>query len=90
VTSSPAGPKGPRGAFLSATREEAINVAKVSPGEFIRQVRAETGKVYWPSRKETVATAIMVMIMTGLLSMFFFGTDAVFSSSVKYLLSFLG
>ena len=65
-------------------------MAKVSPGEFIRQVRAETGKVYWPSRKETVATAIMVMIMTGLLSMFFFGTDAVFSSSVKYLLSFLG
>ena len=65
-------------------------MAKVSPGEFIRQVRAETGKVYWPTRKETVATAIMVMIMTGLLSMFFFGTDAVFSSSVKYLLSFLG
>ena len=65
-------------------------MARVSPGEFIRQVRAETGKVYWPTRKETVATAIMVMIMTGLLSMFFFGTDAVFSSSVKYLLSFLG
>ena len=65
-------------------------MARVSPGEFIRQVRAETSKVYWPTRKETVATAIMVMIMTGLLSMFFFGTDAVFSSSVKYLLSFLG
>jgi preprotein translocase subunit SecE len=65
-------------------------VARVSPGEFIRQVRAETGKVYWPTRKETVATAIMVMIMTGLLSLFFFGTDAVFSSAVKYLLSFLG
>ena len=65
-------------------------MAKVSPGEFIRQVRAETSKVYWPSRKETVATAIMVMIMTGLLSIFFFGTDAAFSTAVKYLLSFLG
>jgi preprotein translocase subunit SecE len=39
-------------------------VAKVSPGEFIRQVRAETAKVHWPTRKETVATGIMVIIMT--------------------------
>jgi preprotein translocase subunit SecE len=65
-------------------------VAKVSPGEFIRQVRAETGKVYWPTRKETVATAIMVVIMSLLLSFFFFAVDAVFNTAVKYLLSFLG
>jgi len=50
-------------------------VAKVSPGEFIRQVRAETAKVHWPTRKETVATGIMVIIMTLLLSIFFFGVD---------------
>ena len=36
-------------------------MAKVSPGEFIRQVWAETAKVVWPSRRETVATAIMVV-----------------------------
>ncbi len=66
------------------------NVAKVSPGEFIRQVRAETSKVYWPTRKETVATAIMVLIMSMLLALFFFGNDALFSSAVKYLLSLMG
>jgi preprotein translocase subunit SecE len=65
-------------------------VAKVSPGEFIRQVRAETAKVVWPTRKETVATAIMVMIMTGILALFFFGVDAGFSTAVRKLLSFLG
>jgi len=65
-------------------------VAKVSPGEFIRQVRAETAKVHWPTRKETVATAIMVIIMTVLLSLFFFMTDALFATVVKYLLSLLG
>jgi preprotein translocase subunit SecE len=65
-------------------------VARVSPGEFIRQVRAETGKVYWPTRKETVATGIMVLIMTSLLSIFFFGVDAAFNLGVRYLLSFLG
>ena len=65
-------------------------MAKVSPGEFIRQVRAETAKVHWPTRKETVATAIMVIFMTVLLSGFFFLTDAFFSTVVKYLLSLLG
>ena len=65
-------------------------MARTSPGEFIRQVRAETAKVHWPTRKETVATAIMVVIMTGLLAIFFFGIDALFSTAVKYLLSFLG
>ena len=65
-------------------------MAKTSPGEFIRQVRAETAKVHWPTRKETVATAIMVVIMTAVLAIFFFGIDALFSTAVKYLLSFLG
>lgn len=65
-------------------------MAKVSPGEFIRQVRVETGKVHWPTRKETVATTIMVMIMTMILALFFFGTDFVFSEIVSRLLSLLG
>ena len=65
-------------------------MARTSPGEFIRQVRSETAKVHWPTRKETIATAIMVMIMTVALAFFFFGVDAFFSTLVKYLLSFLG
>ena len=64
-------------------------MARTSPGEFIRQVRAETAKVHWPTRKETIATAIMVMIMTGLLAIFFFGVDAFFSTLVRFLLGFL-
>jgi preprotein translocase subunit SecE len=65
-------------------------VAKTSPGEFIRQVKAETAKVVWPTRKETVTTTIMVGIMTLLLGIFFFGIDQLFSSVVKFLLSLLG
>ncbi len=64
-------------------------MARTSPGEFIRQVRAETAKVHWPTRKETVATGIMVIIMTSLLGIFFFGIDALLSTMVKFLLSFL-
>ena len=64
-------------------------MAKVSPGEFIRQVRVETGKVHWPTRKETVATGIMVIIMTMTLAIFFAGTDGVFSLLVRFLLGFV-
>ncbi len=64
-------------------------MAKTSPGEFIRQVRVETAKVVWPTRKETVATAIMVMIMTLILAFFFFGVDGAFSTLVKFLLGLL-
>ena len=90
MTGSPAGRASARGAlFYPQLNEAEQNVAKVSPGEFIRQVRAETAKVHWPTRKETVATGIMVIIMTLLLSVFFFATDAFFSTVVKYLLSLL-
>jgi preprotein translocase subunit SecE len=57
--------------------------------EFIRQVQAETRKVTWPTRRETVTTAIMVVLMTLILGMFFFAVDTVFSRIVQALLSTL-
>jgi preprotein translocase subunit SecE len=64
-------------------------MAKVTPGEFIRQVRAETARVVWPSGRETVQTAIMVIIMTTLLGLFFFAVDSIFNWIVKSLLSLI-
>ncbi|WP_166745535.1 preprotein translocase subunit SecE [Sphingomonas japonica] len=62
-------------------------MAKTSPLEFMRQVRAETAKVVWPTRRETVMTGVMVVVMTTLLALFFFGVDSVFDALVKALLS---
>jgi preprotein translocase subunit SecE len=64
-------------------------MAKVSPGEFIRQVRAETARVVWPTGRETGMTTVMVMIMATLLGIFFFGVDSFFSWVVKSLLAML-
>jgi preprotein translocase subunit SecE len=64
-------------------------MARVSPGEFIRQVRAETARVVWPSGRETMMTTVMVIIMTTVLGMFFFGLDSFFSWIVKSLLSLI-
>lgn len=62
-------------------------MAKTSPGEFIRQVRSETSKVVWPTRQETVTTAIFVFIMMVLLALFFLGVDTVFGWVVRQLLT---
>jgi len=66
-------------------------VAKVSIGEFVRQVKVEgIQKVVWPSRNETFRTTIMVLIMTSLLALFFLLTDSVFSAIVQFLLGLIG
>ena len=62
-------------------------MAKTSPGEFMRQDQAEARKVVWPSRQETVTTAIMVGIMMVLLAVFFLGVDSLFGWVVRQLLN---
>ena len=62
-------------------------MAKINPGEFMRQVQAEARKVVWPSRQETTTTAIFVGIMMLLLAVFFLGIDSIFGQLVRWLLS---
>ena len=65
-------------------------MAKTSPGEFVRQVRSEAAKVAWPTRRETMITTVMVLIMTTLLSIFFLGVDQLLGGAVRFLLSLAG
>ena len=62
-------------------------MAKISPNKFVNEVRVEMRKVVWPTSKETLQTAIMVLIMTAILSVFFLGIDTLFGSLVSWLLS---
>ena len=59
---------------------------KTSPGEFFSQVKAETNKIVWPTREETVRTAIFVFIFMAMLSVFFLGIDTVFGLIVNALI----
>ena len=58
-------------------------MAKTSPAQFVQQVRAEAAKVVWPTRKETVTTTIMVLIMATLTAIFFLAVDGVLNYLVK-------
>jgi len=62
-------------------------MAKVSPNQFFSQVKAEASKIHWPSRQETVTTAIFVAIMMVLLAVFFLGIDTAFGTVVRWLLT---
>ena len=62
---------------------------KTSTGEFVRQVRSEMSRLVWPSREETVRTAIFVFIMVVILSLFFLGVDSLFGWVVETLLELL-
>ncbi len=55
----------------------------VGPVTFVRQVRAEGSKVTWTSRQETIASTIMVLIMSILVALFLFLGDTVIGIIVR-------
>lgn len=62
-------------------------MAKINPGEFMRQVQTEARKVVWPTRQETTTTAIFVGILMVVLALFFLGVDTLFGEIVRWLLT---
>ncbi|BCI72155.1 preprotein translocase, SecE subunit [Sphingomonas sp. S17] len=62
-------------------------MAKTTPIEFFNQVKTETKKVVWPTRRETVMTGVMVVVMTTILAIFFLAVDSFFETLVRTLLS---
>ncbi len=61
-------------------------MAKTNPFTFMQQVREEAGKVTWPSRKETMISTVMVLIMVTLASIFFLIVDTILSWGVNQVL----
>ena len=60
---------------------------KTNPFQFIQQVRAEVGKVVWPTRREVLLTTIMVLIMATLTAIFFFFVDLGIRAGLEALLT---
>jgi preprotein translocase subunit SecE len=58
--------------------------------DFIQQVRQETSKVTWPSRKETLVTTGMVFLMVIAASIFFLLVDLILAWAVHFVLGIGG
>ena len=59
---------------------------RVSPFRFLQEVREETRKVTWPSRKETMITTAMVFVMVAISSIFFLVADQFIRIAVTFVL----
>lgn len=57
-----------------------------SPFKFLQEVRSETAKVIWPTRRETMVTTIMVFVMVAFASLFFFVADVIIRFAITTLL----
>jgi preprotein translocase subunit SecE len=65
-------------------------MAKTGPAEFARQVRQETSKVTWPTRKETMVTTAMVFVMVTIAALFFLVVDQAIAWGVRLALNIGG
>jgi preprotein translocase subunit SecE len=65
---------------------ERFMAERPSPFAFLQQVRAETAKVVWPSRRETAVSTVMVIAMAFFAAIFFLVADQLISYGVKLLL----
>jgi preprotein translocase subunit SecE len=57
-----------------------------SPFRFLQEVRSETEKVTWPTRRETLITTGMVFVMVAVSSVFFLLADQVIRMLVTLVL----
>ena len=63
-------------------------MARTSPFKFLQEVREETEKVTWPSRRETAITTAMVFLMVAVASVFFFIVDFIARNVITLVLGF--
>ena len=59
-----------------------------NPFQFIQQVRAEAQKVVWPTRRETLITTGLVLLLVVFTSLFFLVVDEVLRTAVGLVLGF--
>ncbi len=59
-------------------------MSKTNPIEFLQEVRQETSKVTWPTRKETGISTAMVFLFVILASVFFLIVDQILQFGVKF------
>ena len=65
-------------------------MTKSNPAQFIQEVRKETSKVTWPSRKEATISTVMVFVMVIAASAFFLLVDWVLQFGIKQIIGFGG
>ena len=70
------------GSPVRARKEPPAPRERTSPGQFLREVRAELRKVAWPTRDETVNYSIVVLVTIVVMGALIYGADWLFSTFI--------
>ena len=65
-------------------------MAKANPARFVQEVRQETAKVTWPTRKESGISTAMVFVFVIVSALFFMLVDWLLQIGVRAVLGFGG
>ncbi|GAB4274712.1 MAG: preprotein translocase subunit SecE [Pararhodobacter sp.] len=65
-------------------------MARTNPLTFLQQVRSETAKVTWPTRREVGVSTVMVLVLATLTAVFFFLVDFLIRSGLGFILGLVG
>lgn len=65
-------------------------MAKTTPAKFVQEVRQETAKVTWPTRREAIVSTATVFVMSIIAALFFFLVDQILSFGVRTILGLGG
>lgn len=57
-----------------------------NPAKFVREVRQEAARVTWPTRKETMVSTSMVLLLATVAAVFFLLVDTLIAYAVRVLL----
>ena len=53
--------------------------------EFLKSVRSEWFKIVWPSRDSVIRATIMILVFSGLATLFFFVVDSILNAIVGWI-----
>ena len=65
-------------------------MARANLAQFVQQVRQETAKVTWPTRKETSISTVMVFVFVFISALFFMLVDWILQMGVRGILGLGG
>jgi preprotein translocase subunit SecE len=79
-----------------SSRQKSLSRTKAEPGkfkgyidkglQFLREVKVELKKVVWPSRKQTIGSTVVVLILVMIISVFLGLVDIGLSSLIRVVL----
>lgn len=70
----------------AAASSSAAQAKKGGIASFVRETRAEIAKVTWPTRRETMVTTVMIIVMALVTGVFFLAIDSVLGFAIGHIL----